>query len=642
MKTNRRGSRCARTLMAGMAMSAYAGMASANAETPNAADLDAFSIEELGQIQITSVSKRAESLGQAASAVFVITNEDLHRSGAMTLAESLRQAPNLEVTRIDALDYTITARGFSGSESSNKLLVLIDGRSIYTPLYSGVDWDQNHVLLDDLDRIEVISGPGGTLWGANAVNGVINVVSRPAQDTLGLLAAGNAGTLDSDARLRYGAMLGPNAAFRVYATGYKRGDLSRPSGVSANDGWWGLQAGFRTDWSNAASSMTVQGDVNNNRIDESAGFASGYARGGNLLARWTWRPGDHGELEVQGYYDRVERKARQVYDRMDTFDIQVQHSFTLGAAHQVIWGAGYRHTADRFHTLTEPQVLSPERRRVSISNVFVQDEIALGPDVALTVGVKLENDSYTKLEALPNVRLAWRPSETQTVWAAVSRAVRNPSRVERDFFFVGLVEPGRFKSESLVAYEAGYRTLPSARSSLSVSVYYNDYDGLRSNDLTAPGVLPIYVGNSNKGRAVGAEIWGDYAVAAWWRLSAGFSVLDKKITKKAGSLDIAEFESGGVDADHWIKLRSQMKLGETVDLNIGVRGYGDVPTLKADGYRGAPAYVEADARLAWRLTPSTELSLTGSNLLSKRHPEASEIRRNEIPRSVMLGVRWVR
>jgi iron complex outermembrane receptor protein len=643
MRTNRRGSQVARrTLLAGVALSLLAGAAQAATAAPNVPDLDAFSIEELGQIQITSVSKRPEAVGQAASAVFVITNEDLHRSGAMTLAESLRQAPNLEVTRIDALDYSITARGFSGSESANKLLVLIDGRSIYTPLYSGVDWDQNHVLLDDLDRIEVISGPGGTLWGANAVNGVINVVSRPAQETLGLLAVGNAGTLDSDARLRYGAMLGDNGAFRVYATGYKRGDLKRPSGASANDGWWGLQAGFRTDWSNEAHTLTLQGDVNNNKIDESAGFASGYARGGNLLGRWDWRPSAGGELQVQAYYDRVERKARQVYDWMDTYDVQLQHSFTLGAAHQVIWGAGYRHTADRFHTLTEPQLLSPERRRVGISNVFLQDEIALGRTLALTVGLKLEDDSYTELEALPNVRLAWRPSETQTVWAAVSRAVRNPSRVERDFFFVGLVVPGRFKSESLIAYEAGYRAQPSARSSLSVSLYYNDYDGLRSNDLTAPGVLPIYVGNTNKGRVIGADVWGDYAVASWWRLNAGFSVLDKKISKKAGSLDIAQFESGGVDADHWVKLRSQMKFGDSVDLNIGLRGYGDVPTLKADGYRGAPAYVEADARLAWRVTPSTEISLTGANLLASRHPEASEIRRNENPRSVLLGVRWVR
>ncbi len=642
MTTNRQGSLRTRTLLAGVALSAYAGMAFANVQAPSDADLDAFSIEELGQIQITSVSKRPESLGQAASSVFVITNDDMRRAGAMTLAESLRQAPNLEVTRIDALDYTITARGFSGSESSNKLLVLIDGRSIYTPLYSGVDWDQNHVLIDDLDRVEVISGPGGTLWGANAVNGVINVVSRPAQETLGLLAVGNAGTLDGDARLRYGAMIGDNAAFRVYATGYKRGDLERPNGSSSNDGWWGLQAGFRTDFSDEIQSLTVQGDANNNKIDESVGVASGYARGANLLGRWTRRLGGGGELEVQAYYDRVEREARLVYDSMDIFDVQLQHSFTLGAAHQVVWGAGYRHTADKFHTLTEPQLLSPERRRVGISNVFVQDEVALGPKVALTVGVKLENDSYTKLEALPNLRLAWRPSETQTVWAAVSRAVRNPSRVERDFFFVGLVVPGRFKSESLIAYEAGYRAQPSTRSSVSVSLYYNDYDGLRSNDLTAPGVLPIYVGNSNKGRVIGAEVWGDYAVASWWRLSAGFSVLDKKITKKAGSLDIAEFESGGVDADHWVKIRSQMKFGEAVDLNLGLRGYGDVPTLKADGYRGAPAYVEADARLAWRLTPSTELSLTGSNLVAKRHPEASEIRRNEIPRSVMLGVRWVR
>lgn len=641
MDTNRRGSRRVCALLTGAALSVFANAATAAAQVPTDADLSGFSIEELGQIQITSVSKRPEALGQAASAVYVITNEELRSSGAMSLAESLRMAPNLEVTRIDALDYTITARGFSGSESSNKLLVLIDGRSIYTPLYSGVDWDQNHVVLDDLDRIEVISGPGGTLWGANAVNGVINVVSRTAHETLGLLAVANAGTLDSDARLRYGTRLGETGAVRLYATGYKRGDLDRSSGGNANDGWWGAQAGFRADWIGQDRTLTLQGDINNNKIDESAGVPSGYARGANLLGRWEQRVGG-GSVEVQAYYDRVEREARLVSDAMDILDVQLQHSFTLGAAHRLVWGAGYRHTADRFHTLIEPQLLSPERRRVSIANVFVQDEIALGSRVALTLGLKLENDSYTKLEALPNVRLAWRPSESQTIWAAVSRAVRNPSRVERDFFIAGLVVPGRFQSESLIAYEAGYRAQPSPQSSLSVSVYYNDYDGLRSNDLTAPGVLPIYVGNSNKGRVVGAEVWGDYAVSTWWRLSLGVAALDKKITKKRGSLDIAEFESGGVDADHWVKFRSHMRLSDRVDFNLGLRAYGEVPTLKASGYRGAPAYVEADARLAWRLTPSTEISLTGSNLLSKRHPEASEIRRNEIPRSVMLGVRWVR
>ncbi len=529
------------------------------AEDASLQNLDAFSIEELGQIQITSVSKRPEAIGQAASAIYVITNEDLRLSGALTLPEALRMAPNLEVTRIDALDYTITARGFSGSESSNKLLVLIDGRSIYTPLYSGVDWDQHHVFLDDVDRIEVISGPGGTLWGTNAVNGVINVSSKPAGQTLGWLANGTGGSLDSDVRLRYGAMLGESAAFRVYATAYKRGDLERPNGSSANDGWWGAQGGFRTDWARGADALTLQGDISNNQIDESVGVA-GYARGANLLGRWVRTLGG-GTLEIQGYYDRVEREARLVYDSMDTFDLEVQHGFAVGSRHQIVWGGGYRHTADRFHTLVEPQLLAPERRKVNISNLFAQDQIALGPAVSLTVGVKLENDSYTKLEALPNLRLAWRPNEAQTLWAAVSRAVRNPSRVERDFFITGVVVPGRFQSESLIAYEAGWRAQPTADGSISVSLYYNDYDGLRSNDLTAPGVLPIYVGNSNKGRVIGAEIWGDYAVASRWRLSAGVSVLDKTIKKKAGSLDIAEFESGGVDADKWVKLRSQMKLG---------------------------------------------------------------------------------
>jgi iron complex outermembrane receptor protein len=626
--------------MAG-AILALCGAQIAGATTaPLAPDLDAFSIEELGQIQITSVSKRPEAIGQAASAAYVITNEDIERSGALTLPEALRLAPNLEVMRIDALDYSISARGFSGFEAANKLLVMIDGRSVYTPLYSGVDWDQHHLLFDDVDRIEVVSGPGGALWGANAVNGVINVSTRPAQDTLGALASLTGGTLDSDLRLRYGAKLGRKAAFRVYATAYKRGEMEKPSGVGANDDWDGVQGGFRGDWQGGADNVTLQGDYAKNRLDESLGLA-GYVRGGNVLGRWDHSFSDRGQFQVQAYYDKIEREARLVHDSVETADIQIQHAVQFGDRHQVVLGGGYRHISDDFHTLFGVKLLDPEQRKSSISNVFAQDEIALRRDVALTIGLKVENNSYTGAEAMPNLRLAWRPDERHTLWAAVSRSVRNPSRVERDFSIPGVVTGGYFDAEDLIAYEAGYRGQPVANGSVSVSVYYNDYDRLRTNE-AASATTPAFVGNTMEGRVIGAEVWGDYALTPWWRIRVGASVLDKHFKLKAGSRDTALLEAGGADPDGWVNLRSQMRLGEHLNLDVNLRGYGAIPKLAAGGYVGAPAYAEAQARLAWKITPGVELSVTGANLLHERHAEASETRRLEIPRNFAVGLRWVR
>jgi iron complex outermembrane receptor protein len=626
-------------LAAGMSLSA-APPAAADIQLAALGDLARLSIEDLGDIEITSVSRRAEPVGQAPSAVYVITNEDVRRAGSLTLPEALRLAPSLHVARIDALDYSITPRGFGGFESANKLLVLIDGRSVYSPLFSGVDWDQAHVMLDDLDRIEVVSGPGGVLWGANAVNGVINVVSRSSFDTQGLFAAGAAGTLDSDVRLRYGGALGRDGAFRVSATAYDRGALNRADGSQATDGWEGYQLGFRGDWRAGASDFTLQGDLHDNAIDQSVGLA-GYVRGANLLGRWTHDLGGAGQIEVQAYFDRVRRQARLIYDALDTYDVEMQHSFSLGGGrHRIVWGGGYRIGKDQFRTLVEPQALFPPSRRTSIANVFMQDEIRLGGDLSLIAGLKLEDNSYTRLEPMPSVRLAWRPAEDRLAWAAVSRVVRNPSRIERDFTLAGVVVPGFFEAESLIAYEAGYRTQVFGRASLSASVFYNDYDDLRTNDLAAPATLPIHVANTMKGRTIGVELWGTWDVRPWWRLSGGASYLNKDFELKRGSLDIAQFESAGVDPDGWVKLRSQFQLSRELQLDVNARAYDDVPTLRAEGYQGADGYAELDLRLAWRVNSGLELSLAAFNLLHDQHEEASETRRTEIPRSAYLGLRW--
>jgi iron complex outermembrane receptor protein len=636
----RRGAQGAALALAALLAAAPAQATTQDEVPQTTAPLDDLSLDELAAINVTSVSKRAEPLGQAPSSVYVITRDAIRRSGAVSLPEVLRLAPNLEVMRIDALDYSITARGFAGFESANKLLVLIDGRSVYTPLFSGVDWDQHQVLLDDVERIEVISGPGGTLWGANAVNGVVNVTSLSAFDTKGGLVSANLGSLDSDVRARYGRSIGESAAGRVYLTGFRRGPMRRPNGDSARDDWEGVQGGFRLDWAGEGDSLTLQGDVHDGDINQSLGVP-GYIRGHNLLGRWTRRGASGSSLEVQAYYDRIERQARLIYDSLKTYDVQVQHSFDLGSRSRVVWGGGYRVTRDQFRTLSDPQLLSPPSRRVDIANLFAQDEVALRPNLLLTVGLKLETNTYTSAELMPNARLAWRLSDRQLLWAAVSRAVRNPSRIERDFTIAGLVEPGRMGSEKLIAYEAGYRGRLGPQVNASVSLFYNDYDELRTNDFSGPNNrLPLYVGNTMEGETWGVEAWADWDVAAWWRLSAGGAVLRKDFRLKPGSFDVARFEAAGADPGHWIKLRSHMRLTDRLELDIAARAYDEAPRLTASGYVGVDAYAEASARLAWRVTDKLELSIVGENLLHDQHAEATETRRLEIPRSVLVGVRW--
>lgn len=602
------------------------------------ADLTQLSIEDLMQVQVTSVSKRSEAAGQAPASIYVITPDDIRRSGALSLPEALRLAPSLTVQRVDALDYSITARGFSGMESANKLLVLIDGRSVYTPTSSGVEWDAQHVLLDDVDRIEVNSGPGGVLFGANAVNGVVDVRTKSAYETQGLLASIAAGTLASDARLRIGGVVG-SAAFRVFATAYGRGELENSRPDDATKGWDGVMGGFRVDWAGESRKVTVQGDAYENNIDDSFGIAGG-VEGANLLARFTQDLAGGDAIEIQAYADHTRRKARLVYDALDTYDVQFQHSLAERGRHQLTWGAGLRRTKDAFRTLMEPQLLSPPSRRTTISNIFVQDRVRLARRLDLTLGLKLEDNTYTRSEWLPSGRLAWRPDDKSVVWASASRAVRNPSRIERDFFIDGLVVPGRFGSEKLTAYEVGYRAQPLANFAFSATGYHHRYDELRTNDLTAPGVLPIFVSNTMRATITGLEGWADWDVTPWWRLSPGLNLLEKDVRLKPGSLDIADFEGAGADPSFGVKLRSQMRFDDRFEIDANLRWSDETPKLEADGYVGAPAYVEADLRVAWRLNEQVELAAIGKNLLHDNHAEASEARRNLIPRSAVISLRW--
>ena len=410
--------------------------ARAFADESSTSALKSLSVEELMDIEVTSVSKTATPLSTAPAAIYVITHEDVIRSGATSIPEVLRLAPNLQVVQISASNYTITARGFSGNSAdqnfSDKLLVLIDGRSVYSPLYSGVYWDAQDVVLDDIERIEVISGPGATLWGANAVNGVINIITRHSADTQGGDVAAGGGNLEKDAVARFGGSLSDDATFRVYAKGFERGSLDLPSGISADDGWSKSQAGFRGDWTHTSNTVTVQGDVYRGNENQSGATDLSIA-GANLLARWQRQLANDSALQVQAYYDETQRLNGGGGGGfvLDTYDVELQHSFALGRANDVVWGAGER--VSRYGITNTPDLLFlPDQRTLNLANAFIQDTIAIDPKVKLTLGTKLEDDPYSGTTPLPNARLSWNVSDTSFLWSAISRAIRSPTPFDRD------------------------------------------------------------------------------------------------------------------------------------------------------------------------------------------------------------------
>ena len=596
-------------------------------------DLGDLSIEELSQIQVMSVSKRAEPLSQSPAAIYVISGEDIRRSGATSLPEALRLAPNLDVARVNASTYVISARGFNSVNSSNKLLVLIDGRSIFTPLFNSVLWDQQDVPLGDVERIEVISGPGGTLWGANAVNGVINVITRAAGESQGGLLDAKAGNFTQRADARWGGKLGESGSYRAYVTAFRYDDTRLAAGANARDAWHGKQAGFRSDFTAYDSAFTVQGDVYDNQVDDTDGTRNG----GNLLGRWSKALAGGGNVEVQAYYEhvaRAERPGEGLYlsQRSQTFDLQLQHSFAFADRHQVVWGLGQRTWRDLFVNAINPFVLDPERQTVNLSNAFVQDTVALAPDVKLVLGTKLEHSSFSGWALMPNVRLGWQATPRDFLWAAVSRAVRPPSRLERDLTFPGLLPTSpQFRSEKVVAYEAGWRSQLAAQATASVSLFYNHYTDLRTTTPTATQTF----GNALEGNSYGVEAWASFHPVHWWRIDPGVSVLGKNFHVKPGQVDIAGPQTVlGHDPAQQYFVRSYFDLARDVQLFASLRKIAALPGIDV------PHYVEADLRLAWQATRDLELAITGANLLHPRHAEASEPPVHEIPRSVYAGVRW--
>ena len=596
-------------------------------------DLSRLSIEELAQLNVRSASKRDEPLSAAPAALYVITGEEILESAATSIPEALRLAPNLNVQRVDARQYAISARGFNSIETSNKLLALIDGRTIYTPLAATIFWELHNRPLEDIEQIEVISGPGGTLYGPNAVNGVVNIVTRDARDTRGGLVRATLGTRERTGAVRYGAGLGSDGAIRLYGAYYDREGM--PAGLAADIGDMlrGWQAGFRADFGTGADHFTIQGDLFRN---ETGGLDGDRDRGHNLLARWTREIGPGAGLRVQGYYDWFERDFILVHDSLQTFDLETQLNWMTGA-HDLVVGGGLRTTRDEFINNLNPFRLDPPSRRLWVYNMFAQDRIRLDDRLHLIAGVKLEQTSVTGLEILPNVRLAWQPDPEHLLWAAVSRAVRTPSRIDRQLVNLPLLAPGDdFASEKLVAFEAGYRGNPRAGLLLSVSVFYNLYDDVRSTELSPGGVLPIRLRNGYEGETWGIEVWGRAQLAPWWRLNFGLATLWKDFRLEPGRIDLAGGDSLGDDPDVQLLARSDFTVADRVSLNVGLRWVGGI-----DSAPPIDGYIEADARLAWRVTETVELYLAGENLLHRTHLESNDSSRvQRVERGVYAGTRF--
>lgn len=616
-------------------------------------DLTTASLEDLMDLKVTSVSKKEETLFQTAAAIYVITQEDIRRSGMTSIPELLRMVPGLSVARIDGNKWAISARGFN-SRFANKLLVLIDGRSVYTPLFSGVIWETKDLMLEDVERIEVVRGPGATLWGANAVNGVINIITKHTKDTTGgLMTVGSGSEEQGFGSLRFGGKLGENAYYRLYAKYFNRGKSVDFSGRPANDRWDALRGGFRIDWQKSEKDLlTLHGDIYGGdagqgitllsvlppftrTIDDRINFS-----GGNVNARWKRVTSDRSDLAFQVYYDRTKREEAYFGEGRDTFNVEFQKHLVVGNRQDMIWGFGYRATSD--HLANRPSSsFIPDSQTDTLFSGFWQDELVLKPArLRLTIGSKVEHNNYTGFEVEPNVRLLWTPREHHTVWAAVSRSVRTPARIEESIQSLYQVFPGAegipnavtvfgnraFKSETLAAFELGYRVRPTDKLSLDVTTFYNSYRHLRT---AVPGipffsatpspprvVIPLVLSNQLLGESYGSEVSANWAVMNNWKLTTSYSFLRIQLHAYPGVLlPVTSTEEEGTSPRHQVQFHSFVKLPHNLEFDTALYRVNRLLT------GSIPGYTRLDTRFGWRLTESIDLSIGLQNLLARRHPE---------------------
>ena len=624
--------------------------APAGAAVPQGRDMADLSIEELANIQITSVSKKPERLAAASASVYVISADDIRRSGVSSIPEALRLAPNLNVAQSSDYGHAISARGLNGSNNSapNKLLVLIDGRSVYAPLFSGVFWDVQDVILEDIERIEVVSGPGGTLWGVNAVNGVINIITRAAGDTTGNLLALEAGTRGAETAFRHGRSTA-RGGWRVYGKYLERRHTETAAGVAVNDSRHQARVGFRADWNRGDDTFRLNGDAYRGAADQPEPGAISVSgtdltlgaidvSGASLTGHWQRQLADGSSIGVQAYLDHTKRTVPPTYaESLDIADVQFQHSLRPMGKHQLVWGANYRHSWDQ---VSNSQVIAflPAKTTQTWASLFAQDEIGLRDDLRLTLGARIERNDYTGSEFLPTLRLAWQAAPAHAFWAGASRTVRAPSRLDADAFIPGrppyLLRGGpRVRSEVAKVLELGYRGQPLEGLSYSATLFHSDYDHLRTQEID-PGRTFIVFGSLMEGRASGIEMWGSYQATPAWRLGAGFTALHEDFSLKPGSNDTAGPGISGKNPSHTAQLRSTWQAAPGKELEVALR---KVAALENPA---VPAYTALDARFGWRIGPAMELSVAGHNLNGAHAEYGPLATRSEVPRSVAVRLVW--
>jgi len=659
------------------ALACAAGAAEVSDSDQKAANpLKQLSLAELGNVEVTTASKVPEQLLKASAAVYVITQADIERSGVTSIPEALRLAPGVEVARIDGNKWSIGIRGF-GSRLSRNVLVLIDGRTVYTTLLAGTYWEVQNVLLQDVDRIEVIGGPGATIWGPNAVNGVINIITRSSKDTHGAMVNAGGGNVDQGfVNARYGGGNGSTFNYRVYGMAFDRGPEFHTDGNNY-DSWRTVQGGFRMDFSqNEQDSFTVQGDMYGEGAGETVtavSYTPPYQQtlqgtemlsGGNILGRWRRTQGEGRDLQLQAYYDRTNRHEPNFADYRDTFDVDFLDRFRLPGRQQISWGLGARTSRGHNPTIVSGLYFLPPTRTDELYTGFFQDEIGLIQDrLSLSVGTKLLKTNYTGFQLQPSVRLSWSPTGKQTLWAAFTHALRTPSDAERAFYLSGFIgtDPAtglpffarfnanpNFRSEELNGYELGYRRLFKESLYVSLSAFYNHYGDLFSEDIVgspyieanpAPThiLLPADFGNGLVGTTSGFELAPEWRPASFWRLRASYSYLEMKLKKSANSLDVgtASFTAGS-SPRHQLTAQSGFALGKALNLDLTYRFVSALPSLMIRSYS------TGDAQFSWRARSFLTLSVVGQNLFQPYHFEyASDPGPNVgIKRAVYGQITW--
>lgn len=590
-------------------------------------NLLALSFDELLRVKVSSVAKRDQTLQEAAASIYVITRDAIRNSGASTLPEALRLDPRLHVSQINATQYAIGIRGFT-TDTNNKLLVLIDGRTVYTPTFSGVFWDHQDLLLEDVERIEVISGPGATLWGTNAVNGVINILTRSSATTTGWHTSAHHGNLERGVQARYGANAGAHASFRIYGKYYEIDTHKRTTGVSADDGAERGQLGFRSDWQWGDDQLTLIGDTYKGTGDDRGIFSHDAigvraledieVSGSHLLARWQRTFTDGSNLRLQAYRDHFKRQDNVLFQpEVDTWDIELQHTLPIGR-HRLLWGGGYRHSDDQI----DPGLwlyFIPESRSLEWTNLFAIGEFDLTEALDLTLGLRAEHNPFNGMEYLPTLRLSWKHSPNNISWTSLSRAVRAPSRFERDAHLGAtpngpwIVQGGpNFVSEVANVLEIGHRGEIHEKLSYSFTTYYHDWDRLRS--ATA---VPVEYVNDISGPVYGFELWANLQLIPRWQISLGGTRLYNNLEIKPESQDPEGLDNPTLfnDPDYYGQLRSTFKISDRQFLQISARYMGELVN------QDVPSYTLIDAHYSYQLYHSLRITATAQNIADRVHYE---------------------